>query len=550
MNKYHIIFILLGIVFTSIFSGCDHSAKENSNPFELTGEIKGLSKGKIIVINRDALSTDETKTDTIEIKDGLFKLTGNYPAPSEFYCMIEDESKQIGGMHFYAENTSMSAIGHADSLGKTGYKVKILGDKFGSELNRYYASLTDFNKKSYKEMGINELNQQLYYSKKKLSEEEKNQLKKLIDQKMELRSKQIAEFRFNHIRNNPVSQVSVFLIERDMEGKNLAQIESEIKLLGAACYELPIYARLMDKVSEMRRTEVSYDELFPGISNVSYKLDKSFQGAALKDIIYLGVFSNNNVCAITKNAEVQTISPEGKLLSSFEANVAGNATTIAIDDSDQICVIHSIFEKRVEKIRGRERTRSTPKECLCSVFDQNGKLIKSFRLEGVVLSSGAKVAGDKLLVADAKSKKITIYSIKDEKKLVVIKDLRTCCGILDIAVRNKNQILATGLGGFNVVGYDFEGVKNLEFGQRGKGINDFQGCCNPVSLAYLSNGAIVTVEKDPTRVKIFSQTGAKQIEGIEELVKGCSHISMAVDSKDNLFLASAKKGIIKCIKNN
>jgi hypothetical protein len=58
---------------------------------------------------------------------------------------------------------------------------------------------------------------------------------------------------------------------------------------------------------------------------------------------------------------------------------------------------------------------------------------------------------------------------------------------------------------------------------------------------------LVTVEKDPTSVKIFSKDGVKQIEGIQELVKGCSYIPMIVDNNDNLYLASDKKGLVKCV---
>lgn len=86
----------------------------------------------------------------------------------------------------------------------------------------------------------------------------------------------------------------------------------------------------------------------------------------------------------------------------------------------------------------------------------------------------------------------------------------------------------------------------MAFGKRGKEVLDFHGCCNPVSVATLSSGAIVTVEKDPTRIKVYSNKGAKQIDGIEELVKGCTYIPMIVDNKDNLYLASEEKGIVKC----
>ena len=87
---------------------------------------------------------------------------------------------------------------------------------------------------------------------------------------------------------------------------------------------------------------------------------------------------------------------------------------------------------------------------------------------------------------------------------------------------------------------------SVSFGQRGNTIDDFHGCCNPVSVAFLSNGGIVTVEKDPTRIKIYSKEGAKKVEGIDELVKGCAYIPMTVDRNDNVYLASKTDGIVKC----
>jgi len=41
--------------------------------------------------------------------------------------------------------------------------------------------------------------------------------------------------------------------------------------------------------------------------------------------------------------------------------------------------------------------------------------------------------------------------------------------------------------------------------------------------------------------------GVTQIAGIEKLEKGCSYIPMIVDAKDNLYLASGEKGMVKCV---
>jgi hypothetical protein len=45
---------------------------------------------------------------------------------------------------------------------------------------------------------------------------------------------------------------------------------------------------------------------------------------------------------------------------------------------------------------------------------------------------------------------------------------------------------------------------------------------------------------------VYTKSGAKKIEGIQELVKGCAYIPMVSDSKNNLYLASANSGIVRC----
>ncbi|WP_321299006.1 hypothetical protein [Marinifilum fragile] len=191
-----------------------------------------------------------------------------------------------------------------------------------------------------------------------------------------------------------------------------------------------------------------------------------------------------------------------------------------------------------------------PKAVECVVLDGNGKEMKKYMLNDVITATGARVVDNNLVVADYRNAKLAMFNKETGAAGAVMKDMRLCCGILDFNVNAKKEILVANLGAFRVQGFDFTGKKILSFGQRGKTVNDFHGCCNPVSVTSLSNGAIVTVEKDPTRIKIYSKEGAKQIAGIEELVKGCSYIPMIVDGKDNLYLASAEKGIVNCVSVN
>ncbi|MEA2068253.1 MAG: hypothetical protein U9P12_03535, partial [Verrucomicrobiota bacterium] len=122
-------------------------------------------------------------------------------------------------------------------------------------------------------------------------------------------------------------------------------------------------------------------------------------------------------------------------------------------------------------------------------------------------------------------------------------------GIFDFCEAPGHTIAVSNLGAFKLQRYDLEGKLLQEFGQRGRGTDDFQGCCNPVSAGYLPDGRIVTVEKDPTRIKVCDADGknAQVIEGIDNLVAGCSFIPAAVDSQGNIYLGANLKGyIVKC----
>jgi hypothetical protein len=168
----------------------------------------------------------------------------------------------------------------------------------------------------------------------------------------------------------------------------------------------------------------------------------------------------------------------------------------------------------------------------------------------LITASGAKVLEGKLIVSDCNTQMLALYDAKTGKQLSKINGMRPCCGILDFAVNANKQLVVANLGAFRVQSFDLTGKSLMSFGKRGRELTAFHGCCNPVSVTSLKNGAIVTVEKDPTQVKIFSKEGAKLVAGIDELVKGCSYIPMIVDGKENLYLASREKGIVKCVAVN
>ncbi len=184
------------------------------------------------------------------------------------------------------------------------------------------------------------------------------------------------------------------------------------------------------------------------------------------------------------------------------------------------------------------------------VFNGAGKKLGMTRLENLKSAKAAKIISNKLVIADLTARALVFMDLESGKEITRIdKGLRLCCGIFDFCEAPDDTVAVSNLGAFKVQRYDMDGKLVMEFGKRGRGLDDFQGCCNPVSAAYLVDGSILTVEKDPTRIKVYDSKGSKavQIEGVEELVKGCSFIPTTVDSKGNIYLAANPKGyVVKC----
>jgi hypothetical protein len=176
-----------------------------------------------------------------------------------------------------------------------------------------------------------------------------------------------------------------------------------------------------------------------------------------------------------------------------------------------------------------------------------------FTLPELVSAKDAHFVGGKLVVGDLSRRQITYFDLsKDAAKMdsELKGEFRLCCGIFDFCpTADGNSIFVANLGAFKVQEFS-KGRKSSEFGARGSKLEEFHGCCNPVNVAALGEKFIVTVEKSPTRVKICDTKGkdAKIIEGVGELVNGCSVIPVAVDRKGAIYLASAtKRCVVKCV---
>ncbi|PKP06641.1 MAG: hypothetical protein CVU10_03520 [Bacteroidetes bacterium HGW-Bacteroidetes-5] len=503
-----------------------------STTFKITGTLDGIEDGsKVILMSM----SNRTLTDTAVVANGTFTFTGSVEEPSMYYLMVD--GKRMSTLSFYNENAKITIKGHADTLNK----AVIEGSKIQDEANLYSERVKALSEK----FKVNELRTEMYSrgAQGVVTEERKKEIEAILDT-YTLESEQLT---IDYIKEFPKANFSVILVGRATSGKSAAIVEEYINMLDPKLAQLPSVVKMRETVTEMKKTEVSMDSFIPNASNLTYGVDNTFAGKDHKNVIYLAVMTNDNVCAITADGKVLVVSPTGAKVAEFKSVLNSKPSVIAVDKADNIYVLGTIVEKKTVESRGRSMQVETPTGVECVVLNSKGVKVRDLKLEGLITATGVRVSENNILVADTRGRLINIYDLETGAKKSAIEKLRTCCGILDFGVRNNNEVLVANLGAFRVNGYDFTGAPTIAFGQRGTGIDEFHGCCNPVSVAFLSNGGIVSVEKDPTRIKVYSKEGAKKIEGIDELVKGCAYIPMIVDSKDNVYLASKTDGIVKCV---
>ncbi|NOU59304.1 DUF4369 domain-containing protein [Marinifilum caeruleilacunae] len=508
---------------------CNNAKQETKSEMVLTGTITGVADGTKLELAHYTASG--MQKDTAIIKEGKFEIKGDYPNPTLCYFAVAETNTFA---QIYVENVPISIVADVKDFAN----MKVTGSK---EHDTYVIYMKESNliREKYKHIMA-----ELY--KPGVSKEKAEELMK----KLEPQQKEIDALNEKFIKENPASAHAASLVVRELSGKNYKEAQ---KMVAAMDPQLQKNVTIVNTLADMAKKgekDVSIDELMANVKNVSYQVDKKFNGEALTDIIYLGAFKNNNICALKKDGSIQVIDPNGKVLKNMKPEHNGQASSLAIDADNNIYLLCAIQEEVEKKVRGRKIKRMMPKSVECVVLDENGKEKAKYELKDVITATGARIIDNNLVIADYRDAKLAMFNKTTGEAGPVMNDMRPCCGILDFSVNAKKEILVANLGAFRVQGFNFSGESILTFGQRGKTLNDFHGCCNPVSVASLNSGAIVTVEKDPTRIKVYSSAGAKQIAGIEELVKGCSYIPMISDAKDNLYLASAEKGIVKCVSVN
>jgi hypothetical protein len=116
---------------------------------------------------------------------------------------------------------------------------------------------------------------------------------------------------------------------------------------------------------------------------------------------------------------------------------------------------------------------------------------------------------------------------------------------LDVVMGADNMLCVTNPGRHKVEAYEPDGTLCRAWGEPRASIEGFCGCCNPVHLAVLPDGGIVTAEKGLVTVKVCEPDGALRcvVAGPEQLGEYALGFDLAVDSKGRIIVLdpAAKK---------
>jgi hypothetical protein len=132
---------------------------------------------------------------------------------------------------------------------------------------------------------------------------------------------------------------------------------------------------------------------------------------------------------------------------------------------------------------------------------------------------------------------------------------------LDVILHPDGLLRVNNTGRHQVEAYTFDGDLEAAWGKPTAAIEGFCGCCNPIALAALADGRIVTCEKGIPRVKIYSAAGEFEsvVAGAESFpenalacndLNDCVHggIDAAVDSDGRIYILDLVTGNVRVMK--
>ena len=197
-----------------------------------------------------------------------------------------------------------------------------------------------------------------------------------------------------------------------------------------------------------------------------------------------------------------------------------------------------------------------------SVLSREGEAILELALSGPASCATAK--GETIFAAARDH--LEIFNSKGELRAKWDSPGKKCW-LTGLAV-TENDVFVADSGNrvvcrfdHQVEAYTFDGDFEGAWGKPSGSIDGFCGCCNPVALAILPDGRIVTGEKGLPRVKVYSAGGDFEsvvagVESFPENAKACTDLNdcmnggldVAVDSQGQVYIVDFVTSDVRVMK--
>jgi hypothetical protein len=187
------------------------------------------------------------------------------------------------------------------------------------------------------------------------------------------------------------------------------------------------------------------------------------------------------------------------------------------------------------------------------VFDPEGRPTATFAGIGTnAIITSLAAAGDDVFAADARSQTVLRYTPDGVLKNTINgrqgqpEELGFIVPspFFDLMLGQGDTVWIVNPGRHRLEEYAFTGERIGAWSERpGAGIENFCGCCNPVHVARLADGSVVTSEKGLSRVKVYAKRGRfNGVVAAQDLFdSAAAGLDLAVDSKDRILVSDAAR---------
>jgi hypothetical protein len=205
------------------------------------------------------------------------------------------------------------------------------------------------------------------------------------------------------------------------------------------------------------------------------------------------------------------------------------------------------------------------------VYDRKGRRLEGWESPGKkAYFTGLAATETDVFVADAGSRAVLRYDRSGKLKARIgerdkernVPGFIVPSPFFDVELGPEGLLHVTNPGRHRVEAYTADGDLELVWGKPGAAIENFCGCCNPINLALLSDGRVVTFEKGIPRVKVYGADGTLDsvvagAEAFEENAKVCGPndctlggLDGVVDAKGRIYILDFVAGEVRVMESN